>query len=587
MKIYNIILVAVFFIGHAAFSQCSPDYTYSPPFANYGLSPDTLPSGVVYEDYNEDLTFFLPVDTLYDLGFPINEVNVVFVDYHITAISLPLGLSWECNNQDLDCHYDPSQSQYGCVNIYGQPMQQGLFDVEVTVLANHQFSSTSGPEIISFSLPLYIGPNAAQNDGFSMTNYSGCAPLIVDFINNQSNMSAFNWDFGNGSMSLMDNPSTQMYYDPGVYEVTLQVYPTTEPSNFLQTVVIEAASGWGSDLEDLFTSPDPYFKIFDDQGNEVYQSVFVENQDFPVSFNVGNLLLGDGNYFIDVYDDDGSFAGDDDYLGSVSFSVSSSSGTLNDGDLIVSYVIYEEMPEPLLYTDFVYVYEYPQQPVFEFVEESQSLVLNSDSADVVYQWFIDEQVIINENNTFIYPNLTGNYSLSANNNGCVSFSSDTFLIHCLDNYVCEIQLDNGMFSCSNEMDLDCQWFHNGSPISGANSDELTATESGLYSLELSDEYGCVYKSEEMNFTLASLYNLQTTNIKLFPNPSSSIVNITLDNQNGSVVTIVVNDLRGRELIRNQFHSNSYQFDVSQFKSGVYSLVVQLDGSTQSFRLVVN
>ena len=77
-------------------AQCDPDYTFYPTEYNFGLSPDSLPNGIVSQEYDIDLTFVLPQDTTIE-GF-----YVVFEDYHITSISLPLGLNWECNNSSND-----------------------------------------------------------------------------------------------------------------------------------------------------------------------------------------------------------------------------------------------------------------------------------------------------------------------------------------------------------------------------------------------------------------------------------------------------------------------------------------------------
>ena len=88
---------------------------------------------------------------------------------------MPIGFL--SNNYDLNCHYDPSVSQYGCVNLYGVPLQYGEFSVDVTVIATHELSWAVGTEEITFSLPLNILPNISANSGFAMTNFSGCAPL--------------------------------------------------------------------------------------------------------------------------------------------------------------------------------------------------------------------------------------------------------------------------------------------------------------------------------------------------------------------------------------------------------------------------
>ena len=114
-------------------AQCSIDYTYYPVSANYGLDPDSLPDGYVGQFYDEDMTFFLPLDTV-DGG-----VAVTFEDFHITSISLPLGLTWECNNSANSCHYDPAVTQYGCVKVSGFALIPGVYDVEVNLVATHRF----------------------------------------------------------------------------------------------------------------------------------------------------------------------------------------------------------------------------------------------------------------------------------------------------------------------------------------------------------------------------------------------------------------------------------------------------------------
>ena len=128
----------------AVSGQCVIDYNYYPVGANYGLDPDTLPDGYVGQFYDEDMTFFLPLDTV-DGG-----VTVTFEDFHITSISLPLGLTWECNNSANSCHYDPTVTQYGCVKVSGTALIAGNYDVQVDLVAIHSLSSLVGPENISF-----------------------------------------------------------------------------------------------------------------------------------------------------------------------------------------------------------------------------------------------------------------------------------------------------------------------------------------------------------------------------------------------------------------------------------------------------
>ncbi len=55
---------------------------------------------------------------------------------------------------------------------------------------------------------------------FTSTSFTGCAPLSVDFINLSSQATNYQWDFGNGNNSTLQDPTT-VYLTPGYYTVTL------------------------------------------------------------------------------------------------------------------------------------------------------------------------------------------------------------------------------------------------------------------------------------------------------------------------------------------------------------------------------
>ncbi|MBX9784788.1 MAG: PKD domain-containing protein [Chitinophagaceae bacterium] len=57
---------------------------------------------------------------------------------------------------------------------------------------------------------------------FTANTVSGCAPLQVDFTDQSTGATSWQWDLGNGSTSNQQNPST-IYSNPGTYTVTLTV----------------------------------------------------------------------------------------------------------------------------------------------------------------------------------------------------------------------------------------------------------------------------------------------------------------------------------------------------------------------------
>lgn len=584
LKSTTFFLICTFF-SVQLFAQCVPDENFVPVGANYGLSPDTLATAYVNQSYNQDLTFVLPLDTLVEIeGF--GENLIAFEDYHITSISLPIGLSWECNNSEDNCHYNPTISQYGCVNLNGVPLEYGEFNVDVTVVATHELSWAVGTEEISFSLPLSILPNISANSGFAMTNFSGCAPLTVDFINNNPALAAYSWDFGNGNVSSLENPSSQLYTESGVYEVHYTAHSSIESFYFLTSIQVSNASGWGQDAEDVFGDPDPYFYLFDAEGNQIFASSVQVDNSFPVSWDLDNIPLSNQSYSIQVWDQDGVFTGDDN-LGSVSFNGYSSSSTLTNGDLVVEYTILEVQPTPFAdVVDTIYVYDSPTQPSFSYDEENVIISLDSDSMDVNYQWYYINSPIPNANNTTHIPNNSGFYYVLATNDfGCSTPSQDEIIVVC-DDFAPELELNSDTISYMESSIFEYQWFYEGEQMLGLSSSYIIAEQEGTYSLLLLDQWGCKYNSNEVFFSLASLYDYNQNKLSVFPNPASNYLDVIVDSEQ-SFHLLELFDMQGRKVLSQQLWDVKNRLDIQHLERGTYLLKVYSKGQQLTKRIVLN
>ena len=584
LKYTTFFLICTFF-SVQLFAQCVPDENFVPVGANYGLSPDTLATAYVNQSYNQDLTFVLPLDTLVEIeGF--GENLIAFEDYHITSISLPIGLSWECNNSEDNCHYNPTITQYGCVNLYGVPLEYGEFNVDVTVVATHELSWAVGTEEISFSLPLTILPNISANSGFAMTNFSGCAPLTVDFINNNPALAAYSWDFGNGNVSNLENPSSQLYTEAGMYEVHYTAHSSIEPFYFLTSIQVSNASGWGQDAEDVFGDPDPYLYLFDEEGNQIYSSSVLVDNSFPVSWSLDNIPLSNQSYSIQVWDQDGVFTGDDN-LGSVSFDGYSTSSTLTNGDLVVEYTILEVQPTPFAdVVDTIYVYDSPNQPSFSYDEENVILSLDSDSLDVNYQWYYINSPIPNANNTTHIPENSGFYYVLATNDfGCSTPSQDEIIVVC-DDFAPELELNSDTISYMESSIFEYQWFYEGEQMLGISSSYIIAEQEGTYSLLLLDQWGCKYNSNDVFFSLASLYDYDQNKLSVFPNPAWNYLDVIIDNEQ-SFQLLELFDMQGRKVLSQQLWDVKNRLDIQHLQRGTYLLKVNSKGQQLTKRIVLN
>jgi hypothetical protein len=88
-----------------------------------------------------------------------------------------------------------------------------------------------------------------------------------------------------------------------------------------------------------------------------------------------------------------------------------------------------------------------------------------------------------------------------------------------------------------------QWYRNGAQIVGANNYQLNTTTPGKYFVQITDENGCLNNSDTIEILQPNSISNVTTNgvIKIYPNPTQSIVNIDAP----IPVNVVVTDLTGR------------------------------------------
>ncbi|MCX6292397.1 MAG: PKD domain-containing protein, partial [Bacteroidetes bacterium] len=83
---------------------------------------------------------------------------------------------------------------------------------------------------------------AQLNANFTSSVISGCVPLTVNFTNTSTgNPASYNWNFGNGNSSILENPSAT-YSLPGTYTVKLMVSNSSASDQEIKTNYITVYS---------------------------------------------------------------------------------------------------------------------------------------------------------------------------------------------------------------------------------------------------------------------------------------------------------------------------------------------------------
>ena len=126
------------------------------------------------------------------------------------------------------------------------------------------------PEVNENNQRLQTSPSTVPDNStevlinFSVFPKSGCAPLNVKFENYSRNKGAFEWHFGDGGKSTLEDP-VYLFDEPGEYEVSLSVF-MEDGSVFSAKKMIE-----------VYEKPKAAFEIHQDDSPNVSQSVVFLN----------------------------------------------------------------------------------------------------------------------------------------------------------------------------------------------------------------------------------------------------------------------------------------------------------------------
>lgn len=503
---------------------------------------------------------------------PLDTQGFAFTNFHIQAITgLPFGLNWVCDNSGNGCNYDPAVSQYGCVNFSGTPILPGTYTLEVLVIAS---LGVLGDYPTYYYTPLTIHPDTSSNAGFGMANSYGCAPITVEFANNNPGLMAYNWDFGNGNSSTAENPSPQIYTNPGTYVVNYEAYSDTSTLHFLtevQVTGIPNSWGWPGDL-----NPDIYVEIWDATPTLLYTSGTINDTDPPVTFSIPNLQLNNEVYTVHVWDEDGGIFGADDYLDSTTFAGHGGSGASTTGSTSIVYTINQIPAIPTATaTDTVFVFGYPSIPNID----STNFLLWTDSTSLDLQWYANGNPISGADSASYLATQSGDYWVVANSPaGCFSSSDTISIVICDPNFQPGISVTgHALYTDSTSNDI--QWHYNGAPINGETSEFMIADSTGSYFVQVTSFDGCVYNSDTIfvDFTSIEDVLLSDKQVNVYPNPNNGQFTLELHLSTGQEAEYELLDMIGNQVTtRTKVAGGEVveQLDISNVSPGIYLLNVQ-------------
>lgn len=171
----------------------------------------------------------------------------------------------------------------------------------------------------------------------------------------------------------------------------------------------------------------------------------------------------------------------------------------------------------------------------------------------------------------------GTYSVTVtDDSGCEHIL--TVIINDLTTFTATITADGPVLTANDGVSW--QWYLEGEAIAGATGQTYTPTESGNYTVEVTDVNNCTALSEAVAFTYVSInMPVYVQNIQVYPNPVKENIIIGINTTEIlQDLEIFISDATGRILYTEKIHSVSGDFEkvisAEHFADGIYHLSVK-------------
>jgi hypothetical protein len=137
-----------------------------------------------------------------------------------------------------------------------------------------------------------------------------------------------------------------------------------------------------------------------------------------------------------------------------------------------------------------------------------------------------------------------------------------------------------------------QWSLNASTISGATGKQYTITQSGPYTVQVTDANGCKNTSDVFNGIVTAIENIDGTSFdcSVYPNPNNGKFTVLVSNDKASDVQITCHNVIGEIVYTGDFQMNNGQLktelDLTTVAKGVYIVNVKANGKTTYRKITI-
>lgn len=423
-------------------------------------------------------------------------------------------------------------------------------------------------------------------------------PIAVNFTNLSFNASSYLWNFGDGDTSSQENP-IHMYSLAGTYNVEL--IATGCGANGADTFATSITLTTGSstlnmdpaEINNVNCCSGNLFDSGGPGGSYNDGEVGVTTIQVPLG-NIVNIVfssfdLEDGFDYLSIHDGpDNSYPLIGAYTGA----------TLPNGGLPIlstSNIVYVEFTSDgsVIASGFALNwYCTPPGPPVSAFSSSISTVCIGSSIDYYNNSTYDDSIswdfqgglpgISNADTISVTYNTLGTYVTTLTASNILGTNSSTSTINVVALPSPSISLVGNLASITPAF-ASYQWYLNGSPVGGANSQTYTITQGGSYYCVVTDNNNCTNTSSAVVSTL-DIINNESGSISIYPNPTTGLININ----NGifpNGYLVIISNILGEAIYSSNLYSLNASIDLSNVSGGTYFVKIT-DGSKEITQKII-
>ena len=175
-----------------------------------------------------------------------------------------------------------------------------------------------------------------------------------------------------------------------------------------------------------------------------------------------------------------------------------------------------------------------------------SLLIISPDVGRRYDWHRDSLQLFSGNSNSIYGKMEGLYWAQLMDQAGCSFITDSLSLTVLPGPLKPsiIRRQDSLLTNASGM---LQWFRNGRAIAGATLSEYALDSNGVYTVAVTDSFGCLAISDSIIINGLSLDDIEPLEVRIHPNPNQGLFRI--HSENPERFNITVWDIGGKEVYR--------------------------------------